>query len=143
MRDDPVLPCHPSQAFFAPSAFGINTNRSKENSARGTLYRYTTQRTLIFFAKIIRSILAIALHKHKIGPLRSLEWGVKMSVVRNNTDMIAAPPPAARERVEIAMFEIIEKLQLEGFSREEIALSLADASEEYVILLARDKISKH
>jgi DNA-binding transcriptional MerR regulator len=66
-----------------------------------------------------------------------------MSVVRNNVDLAVVPPPAARARVEIAMLEIIEQLQHEGLSVEEIALSLADASEDYVILLAREKMSTH
>ncbi|WP_157885379.1 hypothetical protein [Neorhizobium galegae] len=46
------------------------------------------------------------------------------------------PPPAHRFRVEAAMLEMIEHLQQEGLSRQEIALILADAADEYVIILA-------
>ncbi|WP_105430889.1 MULTISPECIES: hypothetical protein [Neorhizobium] len=46
------------------------------------------------------------------------------------------PPPAHRFRVEAAMLEMIERLQQEGLSRQEIALILADAADEYVIILA-------
>ena len=46
------------------------------------------------------------------------------------------PPPARRFRVEAAMLEMIERLQQEGLSRQEIALILADAADEYVIILA-------
>lgn len=34
------------------------------------------------------------------------------------------------------MLEMIERLQQEGLSRQEIALILADAADEYVIILA-------
>lgn len=66
-----------------------------------------------------------------------------MSVVRNNGDSDGVPPRTARARVEIAMLEIITQLHQEGLSVEEIALSLADASEDYVILLAKEKIFTH
>ncbi|WP_105422398.1 hypothetical protein [Neorhizobium sp. T25_27] len=46
------------------------------------------------------------------------------------------PPPAHRFRVEAAMLEMIERLQQEGLSRQEIALILADAADEYIIILA-------
>ncbi|WP_105436175.1 hypothetical protein [Neorhizobium tomejilense] len=46
------------------------------------------------------------------------------------------PPPAHRFRVEAAMLEMIERLQEEGLSRQEIALILADAADEYIIILA-------
>ncbi|CDN51447.1 hypothetical protein [Neorhizobium galegae] len=46
------------------------------------------------------------------------------------------PPPAHRFRVEAAMLEMIERLQQEGLGRREIALILADAADEYVIILA-------
>lgn len=46
------------------------------------------------------------------------------------------PSPAHRFRVEAAMLEMIERLQQEGLSRQEIALILADAADEYVIILA-------
>jgi hypothetical protein len=67
----------------------------------------------------------------------------KMSVDRNNVELAAVRLPAVRARVETAMLEIISQLQREGFSVEEIALSLADASEDYVILLAKEKRSTH
>ncbi|WP_037083666.1 hypothetical protein [Neorhizobium vignae] len=46
------------------------------------------------------------------------------------------PPPAHRFRVEAAMLEMIEHLRQEGLSRQEIALILADAADEYVMILA-------
>ncbi|MCJ9671576.1 MULTISPECIES: hypothetical protein [unclassified Neorhizobium] len=46
------------------------------------------------------------------------------------------PLPAHRFRVEAAMLEMIERLQQEGLGRQEIALILADAADEYVIILA-------
>ncbi|MCQ1838744.1 hypothetical protein [Neorhizobium galegae] len=46
------------------------------------------------------------------------------------------PLPAHRFRVEAAMLEMIERLQQEGLCRQEIALILADAADEYVIILA-------
>lgn len=59
----------------------------------------------------------------------------------NNTS--AVRQSTTRARVEIAMVEMIENLQREGFLIEEIALALADASEDYVILLANEKVSTH
>jgi hypothetical protein len=46
------------------------------------------------------------------------------------------PAPAQRFRVEAAMLEMIDRLQQEGLSRQEIALILADAADEYVAILA-------
>jgi hypothetical protein len=46
------------------------------------------------------------------------------------------PPPISRFRVEAAMIELIEKLRVQGLSQAEIAVSLADAAEEYVLRLA-------
>lgn len=66
-----------------------------------------------------------------------------MSVDSHTNNVSAVPQSTTRARVEIVMLEMIENLQQEGFSIEEIALALADASEDYVILLANDKVSKH
>jgi hypothetical protein len=46
------------------------------------------------------------------------------------------PAPASRFKVEAAMFELIERLLRQGLSRAEIAVSLADAAEDYVLRLA-------
>lgn len=44
--------------------------------------------------------------------------------------------PAIRFAVEIAMAELIDRLVANGHNRAEVALLLADASEDYVIRLA-------
>ncbi len=46
------------------------------------------------------------------------------------------PPAINRFKVEAAMLEMIEHLQQQGLSQAEIALTLADAAEDYVIRLA-------
>jgi hypothetical protein len=46
------------------------------------------------------------------------------------------PPAINRFKVEAAMLEMIEHLQGQGLSQAEIALTLADAAEDYVIRLA-------
>lgn len=46
------------------------------------------------------------------------------------------PPAINRFKIEAAMLEMIEHLQQEGLSQAEIALTLADAAEDYVIRLA-------
>lgn len=46
------------------------------------------------------------------------------------------PPAINRFKVEAAMLEMIEQLQGQGLSQAEIALTLADAAEDYVIRLA-------
>ncbi|CAN7735878.1 hypothetical protein [Neorhizobium sp. LjRoot104] len=56
---------------------------------------------------------------------------------RNPTpDETYEAPPEHRFRVEAAMLEMIERLQQEGLGRQEIALILADAADEYVVILA-------
>lgn len=42
-----------------------------------------------------------------------------------------------RQIVEAAMLEMIEKLHAKGLVRAEVALALADASEDYIMLLAK------
>jgi metal-dependent HD superfamily phosphatase/phosphodiesterase len=59
-----------------------------------------------------------------------------MDMRTHTADEPYEPPPAHRFRVEAAMLEMIERLQQEGLSRQEIALILADAADEYVIILA-------
>ncbi len=66
-----------------------------------------------------------------------------MSVDSHRNNASAVPQSTTRARVEIAMMEMVENLQQEGFPIEEIALALADASEDYVILLANEKASTH
>jgi hypothetical protein len=46
------------------------------------------------------------------------------------------PPAINRFRVEAAMLEMIENLRRQGLRQEEIALTLADAAEDFVIRLA-------
>lgn len=42
-----------------------------------------------------------------------------------------------RTEVEIAMMEMLNNLQAKGWTRAELALALADAAEDYVMLMAR------
>ncbi|WP_454851663.1 hypothetical protein [Rhizobium binxianense] len=42
-----------------------------------------------------------------------------------------------RTEVEIAMMEMLNNLQAKGWSQAELALALADAAEDYVMLMAR------
>ena len=48
-----------------------------------------------------------------------------------------------RTEVEAAMFEMIERLQKHGWAPAEVALALADAAEDYVMLLASKKAGSH
>ncbi|CDZ26693.1 hypothetical protein NOJ05_02525 [Neorhizobium galegae] len=59
-----------------------------------------------------------------------------MDMRTQTPDETYEPPPEHRFRVEAAMLEMIERLQEEGLSRQEIALILADAADEYVIIIA-------
>jgi hypothetical protein len=59
-----------------------------------------------------------------------------MDMLAQTPDESYEPPPAHRFRVEAAMLEMIERLRQEGLGRQEIALILADAADEYVIILA-------
>jgi hypothetical protein len=43
-----------------------------------------------------------------------------------------------RQIVDAAMLELIERLHSQGLGRAEVALALADASEDYVIRLASE-----
>lgn len=52
-------------------------------------------------------------------------------------------PVFVRMRVEAAMLEMIQKLLAEGYRQEAVALSLADAAEDYVIELARNVERTH
>jgi hypothetical protein len=52
------------------------------------------------------------------------------------SDELYDPPAAHRFKVEAAMLEMIERLQQEGLAKQEIALILADAADDYVIRLA-------
>ena len=58
-----------------------------------------------------------------------------------NSNLFAHPATNCRARVEAAMLETIQRLQDEGLPLNDIALSMADASEDYVIFLARKKIA--
>ena len=53
------------------------------------------------------------------------------------------PLPATRFTVEAAMLAMIEELIRRGLSREDIAISLADAAEDYVMILASMKDRAH
>ncbi|MDE1158496.1 MAG: hypothetical protein PW791_09485 [Neorhizobium sp.] len=46
------------------------------------------------------------------------------------------PTAETRFKVEAAMFKLIDVLTRHGLSREEIALALADAADDYVMMLA-------
>ncbi|HEY0124821.1 MAG TPA: hypothetical protein VGC14_24260 [Rhizobium sp.] len=60
-----------------------------------------------------------------------------------NLDMVRKTAPACRLAVDEAMQEMIEKLCSYGLDRRAIALTLADAAEDYVIALASGKMSTH
>jgi hypothetical protein len=54
---------------------------------------------------------------------------------------IGRPKPTrmnCRQIVDAAMLEMVERLHSQGLGRAEVALALADASEEYVIRLASE-----
>ncbi|KQV79253.1 hypothetical protein [Rhizobium sp. Root1220] len=51
--------------------------------------------------------------------------------------------PHCRKEVEEAMFEMIQRLQQRGLAPAEIALTLADAAEDYVMLLANKASGAH
>lgn len=58
-------------------------------------------------------------------------------MIETKTDLADTQiPTLVRMRVEAAMVEMIQRLRDEGISQEAIALALADAAEDYVILLA-------
>lgn len=46
------------------------------------------------------------------------------------------PPAMSRFKVEAAMIELIERLRGQGLTQAEVAVSLADAAEEYMLRLA-------
>ncbi|TCU20766.1 hypothetical protein EV130_112140 [Rhizobium azibense] len=48
-----------------------------------------------------------------------------------------------RTEVEAAMFEMIKRLQQHGWTPAEVALALADAAEDYVMLLASKNAGSH
>ncbi|OWK24173.1 hypothetical protein ISN39_07415 [Rhizobium sp. 007] len=52
-------------------------------------------------------------------------------------------PLNCRTEVEAAMFEMIKRLQQHGWTPAEVALALADAAEDYVMLLASKKAGSH
>jgi hypothetical protein len=49
----------------------------------------------------------------------------------------------SRQIVEAAMLEMIQKLHAQGLGRADVALTLADASEDYVIKLASESDPAH
>ncbi len=52
-------------------------------------------------------------------------------------------PLNCRTEVEAAMFEMVKRLQQHGWEPAEVALALADAAEDYVMLLASKKAGSH
>ncbi|MEN3151247.1 hypothetical protein ABCW43_28545 [Neorhizobium sp. IRAMC:178] len=48
-----------------------------------------------------------------------------------------------RREVEIAMMEMLDNLEKRGWSAAELALTLADASEDHVMLIARKEPASH
>ncbi len=52
-------------------------------------------------------------------------------------------PLNCRTEVEAAMFDMIQRLQQHGWTPAEVALALADAAEDYVMLLASKKAGSH
>ncbi|KGD96652.1 hypothetical protein JL39_18900 [Rhizobium sp. YS-1r] len=48
-----------------------------------------------------------------------------------------------RREVEIAMMEMLDNLERRGWSAAELALTLADASEDHVMLMARKDPASH
>ncbi|MBX4955863.1 hypothetical protein [Rhizobium lentis] len=53
------------------------------------------------------------------------------------------PISSCRREVEIAMVEMLVDLQKRGWSAAELALTLADASEDLVMLIATKKLRPH
>ncbi|MBB3595043.1 hypothetical protein FHX08_005453 [Rhizobium sp. BK529] len=53
------------------------------------------------------------------------------------------PISSCRRAVEIAMVEMLVNLQKRGWSAAELALALADASEDLVMLIATKKLRTH
>jgi hypothetical protein len=52
-------------------------------------------------------------------------------------------PVNCRTEVEAAMFEMVKRLQQHGWEPAEVALALADAADDYVMLLASKKSGSH
>ncbi|NLS06842.1 hypothetical protein HGP14_26380 [Rhizobium sp. P32RR-XVIII] len=52
-------------------------------------------------------------------------------------------PLNCRTEVEAAMFEMVKQLQQHGWEPAEVALALADAADDYVMLLASKKAGSH
>jgi hypothetical protein len=53
------------------------------------------------------------------------------------------PASNCRREVEIAMMEMLNNLLKRGWSPAELALALADASEDHVMLVASKKLRSH
>lgn len=63
--------------------------------------------------------------------------GIQMMI----TGEPAGPNAETRFKVEAAMFELIDSLAHHGLSREDIALALADAADDYIMMLAGNAAS--
>lgn len=48
-----------------------------------------------------------------------------------------------REAVELALYSLISEAETKGWRPAEIAMALADAAEDYILLLAQNGTSKH
>ena len=66
-----------------------------------------------------------------------------MITTSDNNDVEVKPTSSCRTAVEIAMVEMLINLQKRGWSAAELALALADASEDHVMLIAGKQVISH
>lgn len=66
-----------------------------------------------------------------------------MTTLSNEKQIELNPISSCRSAVEIAMVEMLVNLQKRGWLAEELALALADASEDLVMLIANKKPRSH
>ncbi|PDT15162.1 hypothetical protein CO670_19265 [Rhizobium sp. J15] len=66
-----------------------------------------------------------------------------MTTINNENQIELNPASSCRSAVEIAMVEMLVNLQKRGWLAEELALALADASEDLVMLIANKKPRSH
>jgi hypothetical protein len=67
----------------------------------------------------------------------------KMTTACDEEHIELKPLSSCRREVEVAMVEMLVSLQKHGWSAAELALALADASEDLVMLIATKKLRPH
>lgn len=81
-----------------------------------------------------------------IGEFVTLPIGrteAKMTTACDEKQIELKPISNCRREVEVAMVEMLVSLQKHGWSAAELALELADASEDLVMLIATKKLRPH